>query len=286
MKLQHTMFLPLSILTLMLTATFSISCMLTAKNMPARILEHGETSLAAVILDAGRTSLSVYLYEKADLYFHMGKERKVNLAFSDDWYQRIRTSLNPAEHVHRSGEQVKEIMPWLWLAAQADPHNIMHYVVASFWLAHEAGRPDIARQLLAQARWQNPFNYTIAMEDALICLHLGHADEAASLLDAGLAFWPGKANPEDEEILNDKSRMLLYRALLHEASGNTEAAINNLNEIIMAFPDRKEIRSRIEELKSGREPSLLASGTWSAILKTDIDSRKDHKCDYDDHDED
>jgi len=267
----------------MLTAVFSASCILTARNVPLQISAHGETSLAAVIMDAGRLTLSAYLYERADLYFHMGKGRKVNLAFSEDWFQRMKEALSPAEHVHQSGDRIKEIMPWLWLAAQTDPHNIMHYVVASFWLAHEAGRPELARKLLAEARWQNPFNYTIAMEDALICLHMGLSGEAAALLDAGMAFWPGPANPADEEILNDKSRMLLYRALLHEANGNTEDAVRNLQEIISIFPARKEIESRIAEIKTGKEPSLLASGVWSATLAGDINARKAHKCDYDDH---
>lgn len=273
-------FLP-SILILILTVVFSSSCLLTAGNAAIQISGQGDTSLASVIMDSGRKALSTYLYEKADLYFHMGKDRKLDLAFPEDWFQRTKESLSPTEHEHRSGENIKEIMPWLWLAAQADPHNIIHYVVASFWLAHEADRPDLARKLLANARWKNPFSYTIAMEDAIICMQMGHVDEGAALLDAGLAFWPGPSDPADEETLNDKSRMLLYRALLHEASGNTEEAITSLQGILAIFPSRKEIETRIAELRSGNEPSLLASGVWSAILAKDIAERKDHRCDYD-----
>ena len=281
---QLTSFSRALLLFLTISIVFSASCLLTASNMPARITEGGDTSVAAAIMDAGRTAVSAYLYEKADLYFHAGKQRKTTLAFTGSPFQKLASQLNPTEHVHITGKGVEEILPWLWMAIRADPHNLQHYFVASFWLAHETGRPDLARALLAEARWNNPYSYTVAMEDAMIALKNKQIGEASLLLDAGLAFWERNAPTRNEDERSDKARMLLYRALLHEAAGNAPDAIRLLEEILALYPARKGIHARIDELKAGDRPSLLASGAWSDILRSEIDSQREHNCEYDDHD--
>lgn len=236
------------------------------------------------MMDAGRQAVSEWLYDKADLYFHMGKKPKVAEAFTDSVFQRMLRNLDPVVHVHRHGEAVAEILPWLWLAAKADPHNIRHYLVASFWLAHEVHRPDIARNFLSEARWNNPFSYPIAMESGVIALNAGEKAEATAQLDAGLAFWHVGGDTSSYDAMSDRARMLLYRALLYEDSGQKQDAILMLEEILTLFPARSEIRNRIAELKSGNEPSLLASSAWSDILQSEISERKDHDdCDYDNH---
>ncbi len=270
-------------MALLVLMTFSASCILTASNTASLITDSGDTSVAAAIMDAGRTTLSAWLYEKADLYFHVGKPRSVDLAFTGTVFQDLAETLGPTAHVHREGDQVREIVPWLWMASRADPNNIQHYLVASFWLAHEAGQSDLARALLAEARWNNPFSYPIAMEDALIALKHGEVNDAASLLNAGLAFWDIAKDNESEEARHDRSRMLLYRALIHEGRGKKEEAIADLQEILRLYPERKEIELRISELRNGSQPSLLASSAWSDILRSDIDKRREHEgCKYDD----
>jgi len=284
MKAGSSTFLIYSSMLLITISVFSASCILTAAGTPARISEDGSSSLAAVIMDAGRTTLSAWLYEKADLYFHMGKPKSRDIAFGNSLFQRITSQLGPETHVHRSGEEVSEIVPWLWMASRADPKNVHNYLTAAFWLAHEAGRSDIARQLLAEARWNNPFSYPIAMEDGIIALRHGDISGAESLLDAGLRFWDTAADRESEDARHDRARMLLYRALLYEAAGDKAAATEHLREILLLFPERHEIERRISELESGTSPSLLASSIWSDIVKGDIDERREHEgCQYDDH---
>lgn len=284
MKIRQTPFLLTSTLMLLVLSVFCASCLLTAANVPSRITNSGSTSLAAAIMDAGRTTLGAWLYEKADLYFHMGKPRRVDLAFTGTMFQNISEVLGPTEHVHLESDRVVEVVPWLWMASRADPNNIQHYLVASFWLAHEAGQSDLARDLLAEARWNNPFSYPIAMEDALIALKHGDVHDAATQLNAGLAFWEISNNKESEEARQDRARMLLYRALLAEADGDRAAAVTDLEGILELFPGRHGIRLRISELQSGEQPSLLASTIWSDILRADIDKRREHEgCGYDDH---
>lgn len=289
MRLNPTPFLTGATLVLLIVMLFSLSCILTAADVRSRLIEGGSTSIAAVFMDAGRQALGAWMYDKADTYFHVGKPRRADLAFTDSLFQKLTDRTMPHEHVHMSGKDVREIVPWLWMAARADPHNINNYLVASFWLAHEAGRPELARALLAEARWNNPFSYPVAMEDAVIALRQGQTDEAASALDAGLAFWSKKAAREDEDARRDLGRMLLYRALLCEAAGSRQEAIDHLQRLLDLFPERKEIEIRISELTSGSQPSLLASSIWNDIVKKDIEKRKeDEACKYDDasHDHD
>ncbi len=271
-------------LLLCVLVVFSASSAMTARNVTATLTDNGSSSVAAAIMDAGRQAVSLWLYEKAELYFHMGKKPEVNRAFSANPFQNLSRSLDPVEHVHLNGETVAEILPWLWMAAKADPHNIQHYMVSSFWLAHEMGRPDLALDFLSEARCNNPFSYPIAMESGVIALNTGDKEEATSQLDAGLAFWLLSEEKASYDAKNDRARMLLYRALLYEDSGRKKDAVLMLEEILALFPARSEINKRISELKSGDAPSLLASSRWSDILHTEISERKDHKgCDYDDH---
>jgi tetratricopeptide (TPR) repeat protein len=282
MKLNPTPFLAGAALFLLVTMVFSLSCILTAANVGSRLIEGGSTSVAAVFMDAGRQSLGAWMYDKADTYFHRGKPRRVELAFSDSFFQKITGMTLPNEHVHMTGQDVREIVPWLWMAAMADPHNINNYLVASFWLAHEAGQPQLARALLAEARWSNPFSYPVAMEDAVIALRQGYIAEASASLDAGLAFWDKTADSRNEDARRDLGRMLLYRALLFEAAGDRMNAISHLQRLLRLFPERKEIELRISELKSGSQPSLLASSMWSDIVKADIEQEKENEdCKYD-----
>ncbi len=125
---------------------FVISCQLA--DFPANSCpDDRQGSIAGAAVNETRSSISAILYEMADAYFHKGAPRVHAQAFLDDPLQKIAAVMSPGTPVHLAGQSVKETMPWLWLAIQADPHNVEACLVAAFLLAGELERPDLAHEV-------------------------------------------------------------------------------------------------------------------------------------------
>jgi len=266
------------------TGAFVLSCRLST--LPAAGHERvGRQSLAGALASESRLALSGHFYEMADLYFHCGVEHIRDRAFEDSIWQRTMELISPVAHVHRDGQSVKEIMPWLWMAIRADPHNVQTYLVAAYWLANEADRPDLALSVLDEARWQNPGNCEIQIERGRICLALRRIEAATHAFDAALAFWPGHQDPADQSARHERATALLYRALLHELAGENDAAVRALQEHLSLFPDRTHIAERIRALEKGEAPSRLASEFLDDILRKyqDAESARADEEDGEDH---
>jgi len=210
-------------------------------------------------------ALSGNLYMTADLYFHRGVGHTVNLAFRNDFFQRLKGSASPSLHTHLARYDVSEMMPWLRLATRLNPQDVETYLVTAFWLAKESGRPDLAIELLTEAQVENPFDYRIQLEKGRIHLKQKNYHAAADALDAAIAFWPS-GFPDNRDTRFDRASALLYRAMIDELSGETDSAVARLSEIVQLFPERQEIRLRIDALRSGRQPSHLAAGVITDSL--------------------
>jgi len=259
--------------------TFCLSCWISIATTtdPAKAYN---SSVAERLLGESKVALTWYFYHQADTYFHGGWEYRKNESFRGSIYQNIAGEISPRYHVHLSGSEVKEIMPWLHLATLTDPHDIRIFFDSAFWLAHDAKRPDLAEQVLLSAQIENPFNYQIQIERGRILLIQNKIEEAKRAFDAGLAFWPSNYKTNSETAMDGKARLLLYRALLHEADGERKDAVSNLQEIFRLFPERTYLHARIRDLKEGKEPSLLASKVWSDMLKTDTSKQSEKHCSH------
>jgi hypothetical protein len=251
---------------------FSLACLVSARPLDRQAMEPVR-SVTGALLGASRLGLSSYFYEMADLYFHRGIEHTVTEGFQDSLFQSALSEVSPRGHLHIAGSNVKEMMPWLWVAIEMDPHNVDLYLVAAFWLAGDGNRPDLADEILRLGQCEIPFSYQIQLERGRIGLKHGNLAAAKGAFDAGLAFWPGKDDPNSQGTRADRASLLLYRALLHEADGERPEAIVQLREILKMFPERKSLESRIRTLEAGNEPSLLASGLWRSILQQEDEAR-------------
>ncbi len=192
---------------------------------------------------------------------------------ADSWYGRLGARLRPHGHLHATGSDVREIMPWLRLAAQADPHDIPVLLTAAFWLARDAGRPDLAAALLREARADNPFNDRISFELARIDLHAGRLAEARRELDAAIVFWPGGRDAGSPTARDDLARMLTYRAVLHEVDGEMDAARRALRAALSLHPEWNDIRARLEELDSGQETAEQSAAYLKRLLHLEDNGR-------------
>lgn len=81
-----------------------------------------------------------------------------------DWVERFGRNFFPTEHTHLANGKVREILPWLRLSADMDPHRIQTYLTASFWLRSTLGEPDEAEQFLREGLRANPDSFEILLE--------------------------------------------------------------------------------------------------------------------------
>ena len=258
-------------------AAFWLSCSLTTLRTGAGPAEHSP-SVARALLGETCRALSGHFYETADKYFHKGVEHIRPRAFKDSIFQRAADEVSPKDHVHLEGEEIKEMMPWLCLSIRTNPHRLQTYLVAAFWLATDARRPDLALQILSEAQYNIPGSHEIQLEKGRLLLRQNRLKEAGEALDTGLAFWPGNRNPRARAMQCDKAELLLYRAVLYEVDGNIPAAVAALNEILTIFPRRTGLKERIRELQSGKEPAILAQERLRQLLRSDAQHRHDATC--------
>lgn len=258
-------------------STFSLSAHLLAR-VPPRPPGEGGSTVAAALLGESRVALAGDFYRKADLYFHRGVGHKKDLAFENRAFQVLGRHISPERHAHLHGDEVRELMPWLWLTLRMDPSRTETYLVAAFWLARDGGRIDLALEVLEEAQRNIPKSDAVQLQKGRLYLKRGDIERATQAFDAALAFWPGGDAPESEDALYRKASALLYRSLLHERAGETGEAARYLRDILRIFPQRKHLQNRIRTLENQRQPSVLASSLWEAMLADDDDRQLEDAC--------
>jgi len=220
-----------------------------------------------------RAAIGGRFFETADIYFHKGVPHASKDALRNCVFERLAEAVSPSEHVHAGGQEIAEIMPWLRLAAYCNPHDVETYLVASFWLAGEAGRPDLALDVLREAEENNPKEYRIWLERGRILLRDRRLAEAARAFDVGLAFWPGSQEPDGEDARHGLRNLLLHRAILLELSGDTAQAVRDLRRIVELYPSSESIRLRADTLENGRAPAAPAGEILTTLLRENAGER-------------
>ena len=268
---------PWAAVALLWGVSFLLSCGLGVARVESDP-KAGTRSVAQALLGTSCEIVSDHFYENADKYFHKGVGHIRPEAFHDSVFQKVADEISPKDHVHLVGEEVKEMMPWLCFAIKTDPHRIETYLVASFWLATDVNRPDLALNVLAEAQQNNPSSHEIQLEKGCLLLRQNRIAEARHALDTGLAFWPGAGNPDSAAMQYDKARLLLYRAVLHEIDGENREAIAALRRILEIYPARTGLKRRIAELEAGDKSSLLPATRLKHMLKHDARQRHKDTC--------
>ncbi len=231
---------------------FVLATLLTAS---APIGPDGGGSVTDLLFGSSRRALSADLYERADMYFHRGVPHRQKRVERHDWMQRLRADISPEAHRHAEGLDSAEIVPWLRLATDADPHNVEAWLVAAFWLETGIQRADLAEQVLRDAQRYNPGDYRVLLDRARLYVRSGRFREAANVLEAALARWPGSLDPADRQSLLDKAEILTYRAFLYEMDGHPRDAAAGFKNVLAIFPGRTYIEDRMRELETGKTPT-------------------------------
>lgn len=247
---------------------FALCCRLTSVWLMSGNEANGPTMAGAAVLQAlgaSRTAVGEQLYANADRVFHQGVGVYRPAAFAD-WFVRLARAIVPAGHVHLHAEGVNELIPWLYLATRADPHNVEAYVVAAFWLAGEGGRPDLAAGVLDEARANNPKDYRVYLEKGRLALKNGALIEAARALDAAGKLWERDSGTDVEQGRLDRAEMLVRRGLLYEEFGDVPRAILCYREMLALCPGREGIGERLAELEQQGSARMTPAAMRQTIM--------------------
>ncbi len=189
-----------------------------------------------------------------------------------DWIDRFSRNFFPARHTHlgdsgcghsgcKHGDHdhddpketsvEREILPWLRLSAEMDPHRVETYVIASFWLRNKLDKVDEAEQFLREGLRANPGDCEILFELGRI-YHENRKDpiRARNVYELSL-----KAAREREARKPDPNNLLLGSIL--NQLGLLEREQNN-------YPRAIDYYTALKEVSGGKE----AVQAWIDYLKT------------------
>lgn len=155
----------------------------------------------------------------------------------------------PAQAARRADE--REMLPWLKLSAELDPHRVETYVVTSYWLRSALKKVDEAEQFLRYGLQQNPGDFEILFELGRI-----YAEErkdfarARNVWEVALQKWDERESGRSEPNIFLRAQILGQLAKLEEGQGNFRRAIEHLTKLEVISPSKDSIRKWIGELRA------------------------------------
>jgi len=179
--------------------------------------------------------------ESEDLFpGHDLKAKPYNLLF------RLAGETKITKHVHLEGDQLKEMIPWLYYSVKADPHNVGAVTLAAYYLSQRFGRVDEAVALLEQGRRDNPDSWEIYAELGNIYFSkMGDVDKAILFLS--------RAKQLLGKTQHDRFQARYVLTLLgasYEKAGDLPAAVEQYEVIHELFPDNTAISEKLSHLKN------------------------------------
>jgi tetratricopeptide (TPR) repeat protein len=248
---------------LLLVICFSLVAWLQPRLDTRQNEDQSSESVLGSLLGDGRKMVADYFYVEADVYFHSGyypsvfdQARKQEESDSDvghpeegngqeekgfmgeplDWIDAFRRHFIPTKHTHLQGASVREILPWMKLSADLDPHRVQTYVVTAYWLRGRLGQSKEAEEFLRQGLKANPHSPELLYNLGEIYLEdRKDLPRAKNLFLAALRCWHEVEEPkpiktetgegernsflleqilgglvEDELVANDLNQALIY----------------------------------------------------------------------------
>ncbi len=154
------------------------------------------------------------------------------------------------EHTHLQNGNEREILPWLRLSADLDPHRIDTYTVASFWLRNSLGKVDEAQEFLREGIKNNPGNYELWYELGSLYHDNRHDPaKARNAWELALRYWQQTEPPKAEPDKLGLEKILIHLATLEEKQDRLPEAINYFTMALQTSPNPDVVRTQIAELQ-------------------------------------
>ena len=253
------------------------------------------SSVMAVLMGDSRQMFANHFFLKADAYFHYGtypsifdqalKEESHMTARSDqahkhdghdehgedehehdgeaadshkvpnDWIQRFGRHFVLSAHKHLENGDEREILPWLKISVDLDPHRVTSYVTVSYWLRQKLNKPGEAEEFLRLGLRNNPDSYEILFELGVLTNESKKNPVVARRLwELALERWDKqkKERLKPDELV--RMEILGQLAKSEDQSGHYDQAIAWLKKLKIASPCPDAVDKLIETVKAKTQP--------------------------------
>jgi tetratricopeptide (TPR) repeat protein len=267
----------LLILVLLLSGGFSLATFL--QPVASEWTGHSASdSLLKLVLGDARAMFARQFFVKADITFHSGfypsvfdqarqaEETENHVAHPGeegqkpegsflgpptDWIDRFGRHFRITEHTHLEGGNIREILPWLRLSAEMDPHRIETYTTVAYWLRNRLGKVKEAEQFLREGLSANPNSAEILFELGRLEEENHHdVDRARNVWELALRKWRQYEAKQKQPNLFVLDEITIKLARLEEAAGHYERAIDYLEQAKEASPNPADLDRQIRELRT------------------------------------
>ena len=168
-----------------------------------------------------------------------------------DWIANLNRRLKPSVHVHLEGGSEREMLPWLRLSAELEPHRIETYVVAAYWLRTRLGKVDEAEQFLREGLRENPDSYEILLElGRLYDKNRNDLVHARNVLELASVRWKQREGGKEKPDHLALGQILSALASVEERAGNLPRAIEWMEQLKQISPAREALQRQIDELRA------------------------------------
>jgi tetratricopeptide (TPR) repeat protein len=276
------------ILILLLVICFSLAAWLEPRH-EARVNQGVETgSTLAGLLGEARQTVADIFYVQADVYFHSGyyptifdQARQKEVSESDvshpeetnappeegflgppqDWIDRFSRHFRPARHTHLGGQNVAEMLPWMQLSADLDPHRIQTYIVTSYFLRNYLGKLDDAKAFLHAGLRANPDSPELKYElGRLYYENYKDLPHAKNVWLSAVNSWYKVEGPKPEKTPTGEGQRDTYMlGKIYDSLANEELQAGRTSEAIAYFQQSKtnspfpfRVQQRIDDLEALR----------------------------------
>jgi len=251
--------------------------------------ENSSASVLVALMGDSRRLFAHEFFARADAYFHSGfyptifdaqkpgsesdlkeeshdkpagaephEEESSFLGAPKDWLDRFGRNFYPTVHTHLHGGNEREMLPWLKLSADLDPHELDTYLTASYWLRTSLNKPEEAEQFLREGQRANPDSYAILLELGRI-----YADNRKSPRVARNIFVLARQKWRQQDAAGDKPDPHAYEEILGEivrtdrALGDLKQQLADLEELVKVARGKEPLQLQIDDLKAKLgEPKL------------------------------
>jgi len=272
------------ILIFLLVSCFSLVAWLEPRSA-ARFDSGAETdSVLGSLLGDGRKTVADYFYVQSDVYFHSGyypsifdqarsqeekdsdvshpedgkePEEKGFLGEPLDWIDRLSRNFRPSRHIHLKGQDVGEMLPWMKLSAELDPHRVQTFTVTAYWLRASLGKSVEAEDFVRTGLKANPHSPDLLFTLGEIYLEdRGDLPRARNILLAAVRYWHEQNDSKPAVSDNGDARdyLLLERilgALVHEeeSAGRLDQAMEYLKTLKENAANPAGVQKLIDQLQ-------------------------------------
>jgi tetratricopeptide (TPR) repeat protein len=168
-----------------------------------------------------------------------------------DWIDRFGRNFYPTVHTHLHGGNEREMLPWIKLAAEMDPHEINTYLTAAYWLRTSLNQPREAEQFLREGLRANPDSYAISLDLGRV-----YADNWKNTRVARNIFEQAGKQWRKQDAAGNNPDPHAYEEILGEivrtdqALGDTKQELADLEELVKVARGQETVQRQIDEIKA------------------------------------